>query len=183
MPLCAAVLPGCPPAAASWKLRPLDALLSLQRSWALITSSSLFKRLALCMAIVGVVSEGIQDMLIQYLQLVVGFNTADQSLLFTLLGAANLVVQVCWVVPASSQTCMNLGQHCVILQHSKCRTVTILTDGAGVLGGACQQPASLQAAYSRATFWQSVQSPSMHLRHDCAQRSKCRSTMSRTGVC
>jgi hypothetical protein len=92
--LCAAALPGCPPAAAPWRLRPLDALLSLQRSWALITSSSLFKRLALCMAIVGVVSEGIQDMLIQYLQLVVGFNTADQSLLFTLLGAANLVVQV-----------------------------------------------------------------------------------------
>ncbi|WIA11611.1 hypothetical protein OEZ85_011715 [Tetradesmus obliquus] len=89
----AAVLPGCPPAASSWKLRPLDALLSLQRSWQLITSSSLFVRLALCMAIVGVVSEGIQDMLIQYLQLVVGFNTADQSLLFTLLGAANLVVQ------------------------------------------------------------------------------------------
>lgn len=89
----AAVLPGCPPAVSSWKLRPLDALLSLQRSWQLITSSSLFVRLALCMAIVGVVSEGIQDMLIQYLQLVVGFNTADQSLLFTLLGAANLVVQ------------------------------------------------------------------------------------------
>lgn len=55
--VCAAVLPGCPPAASSWKLRPLDALLSLQRSWQLITSSSLFVRLALCMAIVGVVSE------------------------------------------------------------------------------------------------------------------------------
>jgi hypothetical protein len=107
VPLRAAVLPGCPPAAASWKLRPLDALLSLQRSWALITSSSLFKRLALCMAIVGVVSEGIQDMLIQYLQLVVGFNTADQSLLFTLLGAANLVVQVSWVLPARSPTCVS----------------------------------------------------------------------------
>jgi hypothetical protein len=131
VPVRAAVLPGCPPAAAaSWKFCPLDALLSLQRSWALITSSSLFKRLALCMAIVGVVSEGIQDMLIQYLQLVVGFNTADQSLLFTLLGAANLVVQVSWVGPANSQTCMNLGQHCA--QHSKCRTVTILTDGTGV---------------------------------------------------
>lgn len=39
------------------RTRPLDALLSLRKSWALINSSSLFKRLALCMAIVGVVSE------------------------------------------------------------------------------------------------------------------------------
>lgn len=38
--------------------------------------------------------QGVQDMLIQYLQLVVGFNTSDQSLLITVLGAANLLVQV-----------------------------------------------------------------------------------------
>lgn len=48
----------------------------------------LLARLPLCL-------QGIQDMLIQYLQLVVGFNTADQGLLFTLIGAANLLVQVC----------------------------------------------------------------------------------------
>lgn len=46
------------------------------------------------MAIVGVVQEGIQDMLVQYLQLKVGFDTADQGLLFTILGACNLAVQV-----------------------------------------------------------------------------------------
>eukprot|EP00878_Enallax_costatus_P044261 GHUV01052675.1.p1 GENE.GHUV01052675.1~~GHUV01052675.1.p1 ORF type:complete len:100 (-),score=13.00 GHUV01052675.1:45-344(-) len=39
------------------RTRPLDALLSLRKSWALINSSTLFKRLALCMAIVGIVSE------------------------------------------------------------------------------------------------------------------------------
>lgn len=33
-------------------------------------------------------------MLIQYLQLVLGFNTSDQSLLIVSLGAANLIVQV-----------------------------------------------------------------------------------------
>lgn len=64
------------------------------RSWALINSSSMFRQLALCMAVVGVVSEGIQDMLLQYLQLVMGFNTADQAVLITVLGAGNFVVQV-----------------------------------------------------------------------------------------
>jgi hypothetical protein len=68
--------------------------MSLGKSWALINSCSLFQKLALCVAITGIVSEGIQDLLVQYLQLVVGFNTADQALLFTIIGAANLVVQV-----------------------------------------------------------------------------------------
>jgi MFS family permease len=80
---------------------PLDACLSLRKSWALINSSTLFRRLALCMAIVGIVAEGIQDMLVQYLQLVVGFNTSDQSLLIVVLGGANLLVQAAllpWLV-------------------------------------------------------------------------------------
>lgn len=40
------------------------------------------------------VLQGIQDMLLQYLQLVMGFNTADQAVLITVLGAGNVVVQV-----------------------------------------------------------------------------------------
>jgi hypothetical protein len=72
----------------------LSAFLSLQRSWALINSCSLFKKLALCVAITGMVQEGIQDLLVQYLQLTTGFTTADQGLLFMIIGAANLVVQV-----------------------------------------------------------------------------------------
>jgi hypothetical protein len=43
------------------------------------------------------VAEGIQDMLLQYLQLALGFNTADTSLLITILGGANFCVQVCCV--------------------------------------------------------------------------------------
>lgn len=38
--------------------------------------------------------QGIQDMLLQYLQLVMGFNTVDQAVLITVLGAGNFVVQV-----------------------------------------------------------------------------------------
>jgi len=44
----------------SHRPRPLDACLSLTRIWKLLNSRDLFRRLALCMAIVGVVSEGIQ---------------------------------------------------------------------------------------------------------------------------
>eukprot|EP00775_Hariotina_reticulata_P002210 gene2210-2525_t len=73
--------------------RPLDALLSFGKSWRLINSSTLFQRLAVCMVIVGIVSEGIQDMLVQYLQLVLGFTTSDQSLLFTILGGTQMIVQ------------------------------------------------------------------------------------------
>jgi hypothetical protein len=76
--------------------------MSLGKSWALINSCSLFQKLALCVAITGIVSEGIQDLLVQYLQLVVGFNTADQALLYTIIGAANLVVQVRRIVELSS---------------------------------------------------------------------------------
>jgi hypothetical protein len=38
-------------------------------------------------------SQGIQDMLVQYLQLVLGFTTRDQSLLFTILGGTQMIVQ------------------------------------------------------------------------------------------
>jgi len=44
-------------ATAASRRRPLDVFRSMGRSWALINSSSLFRRLALCMAVVGVVSE------------------------------------------------------------------------------------------------------------------------------
>jgi phosphatidylglycerophosphate synthase len=43
--------------AAGRRRRPLDVFRSMGRSWALINSSSLFRRLALCMAVVGIVSE------------------------------------------------------------------------------------------------------------------------------
>lgn len=43
--------------AAARRRRPLDMFRSMGRSWALINSSSMFRRLALCMAVIGVVSE------------------------------------------------------------------------------------------------------------------------------
>jgi len=48
--------------------------------------------------------QGIQDMLLQYLQLVIGFNTADQTVLITVIGGTNFVVQVrhgAWAQPLS----------------------------------------------------------------------------------
>lgn len=39
--------------------------------------------------------QGIQDMLLQYLQLVMGFGTSDQAVLITVIGAGNFMVQVC----------------------------------------------------------------------------------------
>jgi hypothetical protein len=38
--------------------------------------------------------QGIQDMLLQYLQLVMGFNATDQAVLITAVGAGTFVVQV-----------------------------------------------------------------------------------------
>jgi hypothetical protein len=67
--------------------------------------------------------QGIQDMLIQYLPLGVGFNTADQSLLFTLLGAANLLVQVRRVAAterrAYGYACCMHG-HLLLCRHTAC---------------------------------------------------------------
>lgn len=49
--------------------------------------------------------QGIQDMLLQYLQLVIGFNTADQTVLITVIGGTNFVVQVrhgAWAQPLAA---------------------------------------------------------------------------------
>jgi DHA1 family tetracycline resistance protein-like MFS transporter len=73
--------------------RPLDALLSLRRSCALLGSRDLFVRLALVMAVASVVGESVQDLLVQYLQLVAGFTTKDQGTLFVVIGLCNLLVQ------------------------------------------------------------------------------------------
>lgn len=44
-------------AGAARRRHPLDLFRSMGRSWALVNSSSMFRRLALCMAVVGIVSE------------------------------------------------------------------------------------------------------------------------------
>lgn len=47
-----------------------------------------------CVCIPYVCPQGIQDMLLQYLQLVMDFNTHDQAVLITVIGAGNFTVQV-----------------------------------------------------------------------------------------
>ncbi|KAI8462492.1 MAG: major facilitator superfamily domain-containing protein [Monoraphidium minutum] len=76
------------------RARPLSAVLSMGRSWALINSRPFFRRLALCVAILGVVQGGVGELIVQYLQLTLGFTTRDQGALFVVLGGCNLVVQI-----------------------------------------------------------------------------------------
>jgi hypothetical protein len=47
-----------------------------------------------CVFISHVCPQGIQDMLLQYLQLVMGFNSHDQAVLITVIGTGNFTVQV-----------------------------------------------------------------------------------------
>ncbi len=58
-----------------------------------LASNRLFQQLALCVLLTGIVSEGIADTLVQYLQLTVGFTTRDNGLLFFVLGLSGLLVQ------------------------------------------------------------------------------------------
>lgn len=54
------------------------------------------------------VLQGIQDMLLQYLQLVMGFGTSDQAVLITIIGAGNFIVQVrtdCTIVASVHARC------------------------------------------------------------------------------
>lgn len=48
------------------------------RSIAILMRSPLFKKLTVVMMVSGVVSEGLQDLLMQYLQLKLDFTTSDQ---------------------------------------------------------------------------------------------------------
>ena len=80
-------------AAATLSAALLPALPSLRRSWGLVTGRRLFRRLAVTLAIVGAVQGGVQELVVQYLQLRLGFTTADQGALFVVLGASNLAVQ------------------------------------------------------------------------------------------
>jgi len=44
----------------------------------ILVRSSLFKKLTLCMMLTGMVSEAMQDLLLQYLQIKLGFGVKDQ---------------------------------------------------------------------------------------------------------
>ncbi|EFN55254.1 hypothetical protein CHLNCDRAFT_134588 [Chlorella variabilis] len=67
--------------------------LSTLRAARILLRSPLFKRLTLCMMLTGVVSEGLQDLLVQYLKLKMEFGVADVSHIFMIFGACGLLVQ------------------------------------------------------------------------------------------
>ncbi|KAK9855166.1 hypothetical protein WJX84_009416 [Apatococcus fuscideae] len=68
-------------------------MLTHWRALKILGRSQLFIRLTLCVMISGVVAEGIFDLLIQYLQLKVGFNIQDQATFFVVWGWSGLFVQ------------------------------------------------------------------------------------------
>lgn len=68
-------------------------LSSTWRSLAILKRNPLFVRLTVILMLSAVVSEGLQDLLIQYLQLKLGFQPRDNGQLFVVLGAGSLIVQ------------------------------------------------------------------------------------------
>lgn len=77
-------------------------LVGFVKCYKIINKNRLFQKLAFCMAVSGIIAEGIQDLLVQYLQLTVDFTPQDQGLLFTIIGAGNLLVQsfiLAWLAP------------------------------------------------------------------------------------
>ena len=69
------------------------ALAGTWRAMAILRRSPLFIRLTIVLMIGSVVSEGIQDILIQYLQIKLNFKALDVSQMFMAYGACSLLVQ------------------------------------------------------------------------------------------
>lgn len=85
--------PGDAPA---WRVATSSTL----RAVRILLRSPLFKRLTVCMMLTGVVLEGLQDLLVQYLQLKLdGFGVKDVSHIFMIFGACGLVVQTLLLRP------------------------------------------------------------------------------------
>ncbi|KAL3156285.1 hypothetical protein ABBQ32_012557 [Trebouxia sp. C0010 RCD-2024] len=59
----------------------------------ILLRSKLFKRLTLCIMLTGIIQEGLQDLMIQYLQLKLDFGIKDQASLFIIFGVCGLLVQ------------------------------------------------------------------------------------------
>lgn len=72
---------------------PATILFSAWKSLAILRRNKLFVRLTIILMMTAVVSEGLQDLLIQYLQIKLGFRPKDNSQLFVILGMSSLIVQ------------------------------------------------------------------------------------------
>lgn len=72
---------------------PRAVIASTWRAMAILRRNDLFIRLTAVLMVGAVVSEGVQDVLIQYLQIKLNFKAKDVSLLFMSFGASSLLVQ------------------------------------------------------------------------------------------
>lgn len=79
-----------------WNLGLLSAT---YRSLSILRRNSLFIRLTVVIMISAVVSEGLQDLLLQYLQIKIGFVAKDISTLFMIFGSGALLVQAVLLRP------------------------------------------------------------------------------------
>ncbi|KAG7674980.1 hypothetical protein Ndes2526B_g07824 [Nannochloris sp. 'desiccata'] len=72
---------------------PRAVIASTWRAMAILRRNALFIRLTAVLMVGAVVTEGVQDVLIQYLQIKLNFKAKDVSLLFMSYGASSLLVQ------------------------------------------------------------------------------------------
>uniref|UniRef100_A0A061RDA5 Mfs general substrate transporter n=1 Tax=Tetraselmis sp. GSL018 TaxID=582737 RepID=A0A061RDA5_9CHLO len=75
------------------------ALSGLASTWRIVMRSRLFLTLTAVMMVVGVVQEGLMDLLMQYLQIKVSFGVADNSAVLMVVGVGGLVSQVLLLRP------------------------------------------------------------------------------------
>eukprot|EP00873_Tetraselmis_striata_P000180 jgi/Tetstr1/420444/TSEL_011557.t1 len=74
-------------------------LSSFTSTWAIVMRSRLFLTLTVVMMMVGIVQEGLQDLIMQYLQIKVGFGVADNSAVLIVVGVGGLVSQTLLLRP------------------------------------------------------------------------------------
>lgn len=65
----------------------------------ILTRSRLYIALTVCTMLTGMCAEGVQDLLVQYLQLKLGFGPADQANVFVVVGVGWFVVQAFFLQP------------------------------------------------------------------------------------
>ncbi|GLI63128.1 hypothetical protein VaNZ11_006035, partial [Volvox africanus] len=69
-------------------------LLGLSTGWSVIRHSSFYRRIAAIWVVVAMTFEGAGELLMQYLQFKLGFNTLDQAHVLTVLASGGLVVKL-----------------------------------------------------------------------------------------
>ncbi|KFM25034.1 Hippocampus abundant transcript-like protein 1 [Auxenochlorella protothecoides] len=113
------------------------------RAVTILTRSRLFITLTLCMMLMGMTAEGIQDLLVQYLQLKLGFGVQDQAHLFVVLGVGGLLVQGLLLRPllslAGDKSVLMLGLTASLVQQlalavAGTKTQALAAVGLGAIG-------------------------------------------------